>query len=88
MHEIGYKWKAIVPMFVVSRWTLFRRVKKLGLESITELNNVSGEELDFKELHGPAVGRSLAMCYMRQSGLRVQHERVGKALVRVDSENY
>ena len=42
---------------------------------------------DFKGLHGPTVGRSLAMGYLRQCGLRVQQERVAKAVVRVDPEN-
>ena len=38
-------------------------------------------------MRGLAVGRSLAMDYLQQCGLRVQQKRVGKALVRVDSEN-
>ena len=64
-------------MFMVSRWTLFRRVKELGPETITGFSNISDEKLDlkmrdFKELHGLAVGRSLAMGYMRQCGLSVQ----------------
>ena len=42
---------------------------------------------DFKELHGPAVGRSLAMGYLRQFGLRVQQELVAKALARVNPGN-
>ena len=42
---------------------------------------------DFKELHGSTVGRSLAMGYLRQFGLKVQQERIAKALVRVDPEN-
>ena len=77
LHEIGYKWKNIAAMFMVSRWTLFRRVKEHGLETITGFSNISDEKLDlkmrdFKELHGLAVGRSLAMGYMRQCGLSVQ----------------
>ena len=63
--EIGFKWKDIAAMFMVSRWTLFLRLKELGLESITGFSNISDEELDlkmkdFKELHGSTVGRSLA----------------------------
>ena len=63
--EIGFKWKDIAAMFMVSRWTLFLRLKELGLESITGFSNISDEELDlkmkdFKELHGSRVGRSLA----------------------------
>ena len=92
LSEIDYKWKDIVAMFMVLRWTLFRRVKELGLESITGFSNISDEEPalkmeDFKELHGPTVGRSLDMGYLRQCGLRVQQEWVAKALVRVDPES-
>ena len=92
MCEIGYKWKDIAALFMVSRWTLFRRLKERGLESITEFSDVSDEELglkmkDFKELHGSTVGRSLALGYLRQCGLRVQQEPVAKALARVDPEN-
>ena len=92
LRETGYKWKDIAAMFMVSRWTLFQQAKELGLESITGFNNISDEELDlkmrdFKYLHGPAVGRSLAMGYLRECGLRGQQEWVAKALVRVEPEN-
>ena len=92
LRETGYKWKDIAAMFMVSRWTLFQQAKELGLESITGFNNISDEELDlkmrdFKDLHGPAVGRSLAMGYLRECGLRGQQEWVAKALVRVEPEN-
>ena len=46
LHEIGYKWKDIAAMFMVSRWTFFRRVNELGRESITRFSNISDEELD------------------------------------------
>ena len=74
--EIGFKWKDIVAMFMVPRWPLFQQAKELGLESITGFSNISDEELDlkmsdFKDLHGPAVGISLAMGYLREFGLRV-----------------
>ena len=44
--EIGYKWKDIVAMFLVSRWTLFRQAKKFGLESLTGFSNISEKKLD------------------------------------------
>ena len=89
LREIGYKWKDIIAIFMISSWTLFEP----GLKSITGFSNISDEELDlkikdFKELHGPAGGRSLAMCYLRQCGLRVRQEQVTKTLLRVDPEHY
>ena len=99
LHEIGYKWNDIAAMFMVSRWTLFWRVKELGLESITRFSNISDEELvkfqwraselvrDFKDSHRPAVRRSLVMGYLTQFGLRIQQEWIVKAPVRVDSGN-
>ena len=70
LHESGYKWKDIAAIFMASRWALFRPVKELGLESITGFSNISDELLDlkmkyFKELHGPAVGKSLDAGYPR-----------------------
>ena len=42
---------------------------------------------DFKESHEPEVGRSLAMGYLRQFGLRIQQKQVAKALVKADPGN-
>ena len=84
--ELGYSWKDISLMLNVSQWTIYRSVCELHLENVTGFGNISDDDLDqliqhFKQVHGPIVGRSLALGYLRGLGLRVQQERVAKALV-------
>ena len=90
--ELGYSWKEIAEIMLVSRWTIYRRVREFGLETITGCNNISNEELDtiiryFKHSHDITVGRSLILGHLKSLGLRIQHHRVTKSLVRIDPVN-
>ena len=90
--DLGYSWKNIAAMLLVSRWTISRRVKELGIEHVTGFSKIDDNELDelisnFKQQHGFAVGRSLVMGYLRSIRIRIQKNRVTKALVRIDPIN-
>ena len=79
-------------MLNVSRWTVYKIVRELNLENVTELNNISNDNLDqhiqqFKQVHGPIAGQSHALGYLQSLFLCVQQERVAEALVRVDPTN-
>lgn len=92
LRSLGYQWNEIAAMFLVSRWTIYRRVKELGIEELLGYSNMSDDELDtivrnFKASHGIAVGRSLVIGHLRSLGLRVQQNRVTASLVRVDPTN-
>ena len=62
------------------------------MENVTGFSNISDDDLDqhiqhFKQVHGPIAGWFLALEYLRSLDLRVQQERVAKALVRVEPTN-
>ena len=89
--EIGFNWKEISSMLLVSRWTLARRVRELGLEEITGYSAMSDQELDnnvmqCRRTHGQYCGRSMVTGYLQSKGFRVQQKRITDALVRVDPE--
>ena len=92
LKQLGFTWKNIATMLLVSRWTIYRRINQLGLHEVTGYSNLTDEELDniiirFKQEHGISVGRSLVMGHLRSLGLRVQKRRITKALLRIDPRN-
>ena len=79
-------------MFLVSTWTISRRVKELGIEDLLGYSNITDGELDrsvrdFKLSHGISVGRSLVTGHLHSLGIRVQQKRVTESLSRVDPDN-
>ena len=92
LKQLGFTWKNIAAMFLVSRWAIYRRINQLGLHEVTGYSNLTDEELDniiirFKQEHGISVGRSLIMGHLISLGFRVQKRRITKALLRVDPRN-
>ena len=92
LKQLGFTWKNIATVLLVSRWTIYRRINQLGLHEVTGCSNLTDEELDniiirFKQEHGISVGRSLVMGHLRSLGLRVQKRRITKALLRIDPRN-
>ena len=87
--DLGFSWKDIAAMMLVSRWTISRRVDELGLKERTGFSKLTDQELDeivsnFKFHHGLATGRSMVIGHLKSIGIRVQKARVTKSLVRVD----
>ena len=62
--QLGFTWKNIAAMLLVSRWTIYRRINQLGLDEVTGHSNLTDEELDkiirFKQQPGIFVGHSLS----------------------------
>ena len=90
--ELGFSWKEISQLLLVSRWTIYRRVNELGLSDILGYSDISDDQLDelvgnFKRIHGLACGRSMILGHLRSQNIRIQHWRVVKSLVRVDPES-
>lgn len=90
--NIGFTWKDISELFLVSRWTVWRRVKELGIEKFTGYSDINDDELDsivlkIKNDHGSLVGRSLVLGHLKSMGIKVQQRRVNKSLIRVDPES-
>ena len=89
---LGFSWKEISELLLISRWTVYRRVNELGLKDILGYTDIDDDELDnivrnFKQTHGLASGRSMILGHLKSLGIRVQHSRVTKSLVRVDPDS-
>ena len=82
----------MAEILLVSRWTLLRRVREYGIENQTGFSSITDDDLDniirdFKINHGNFCGRSMILGHLSSIGLRVQQQRVSKAIVRVDPVN-
>ena len=89
LKNLGFTWKEIASMLLVSRWTVGRRVKEFGIENITGYSDISDDELDrliinIRNTHGSLVGRSLVTGCLQSQGIRVQRRRIMKSLIRID----
>ena len=92
LRSLGFKWKDISDMLLVSRWTIRRRVIEYGIEEVTGFSQLTNEELDghvryFMQQHGSFVGFSMTSGYLRSLGYRVQRDRIRASIGRVDPSN-
>lgn len=92
LRSLGFKWKHISDMLLVSRWTIRRRVIEYGIEETTGFTNMTDAELDglvqqFMQEHGSLIGCSMISGRLRSLGLRVQRQKVRESIVRVDPVN-
>ena len=90
--SLGFKWKHIADMLLVSRWTIRRRVVEFGLQETTGFSDMSDDEIDslvrqFMQEHGSLVGFSMINGYLRSLGIRLQRQRVRSSIARVDPVN-
>ena len=89
---VGFKWKEVSRLLLVSRWTVWRRVRELGLSEVTGFSNISNEDLDaivstFISIHGHLVGYSMVQGHLHQMGYHIQRHRVRASISRVDPRN-
>ena len=78
---LGFKWKDIAELLLVSRWTLWQRVQALGITEETGFTNVGNTDLDdivraFMNVQGGLVGYSMVRGHLRSIGINVQRERI------------
>ncbi|XP_044183537.1 uncharacterized protein LOC122964112 [Acropora millepora] len=89
---LGFKWKDIAELLLVSRWTLWRRVRELGITEKTGFTNIGNTDLDdivgaFMNVQGSLVGYSMVRGHLRSMGINVQRERIRASISRVDPIN-
>ena len=87
--SLGFSWKQIAGMLLVSRWTLRRRVKALNIEDICGYSNLSDDELDqiirqFVQQHGKFVGYPIVSGHLKSLNIRIQRRRIRESLARID----
>ena len=92
LRSLGFKWKDISDMLLVSRWTIIRRVIEYGIQDVTGFLQLSDEQLDghvpnFMQ-HGNLVGFSMTGGYLQSIGLRAQRDCFRASIGRVDPTNF
>jgi len=92
LRSLGFKWRQISDMLLVSRWTIRRRVVEFGIQETTGFTDITDAELDglvqqFMLEHGSLMGCAMISGRLRSLGLRVQRQRVRESIVRVDPAN-
>ena len=73
---LGFKWKDIAELLLVSRWTLWRRVRALGITEVTGFTNIGNTDLDDIVRAWGLVGYSMVRGQSSSMGINVQRERI------------
>ena len=71
----------IAELLLVSRWTLWRRVRELGISEETGFTIIGNTDLDdivraFMNIQGGLVGYSMVRGHLRSMDINVQRERI------------
>ena len=71
----------IAELLLVSRWTLWRRVRELGISEETGFTIIGNTDLDdivraFMTFQGGLVGYSMVRGHLRSMDINVQRERI------------
>ncbi len=92
LRSVGFKWKEIAQLLLVSRWTVWRRVQELNLVTRTGCSDIEDNQLDiivraFMNIQGSLVGYSMVQGHLRNMGIKVQRDRIRASIKRVDPRN-
>ena len=83
----GYTWTEVANALQVSRTTLWRRLRELGLQ-LKRFTEISDNELDsiMKQIQreNPNCGRQLMCCYLTDRCVHVPRHRSRESVVRTD----
>ena len=79
LRSLGFKWKQISDMLLVSRWIIRRRVVEFGIQETAGFTDITDAELDglvqkFMLEHGSLMGRAMISGRLRSLGL---HRKLG-----------
>ena len=87
MREANFSWKEISEAMLVSRTTLWRRLKQSGY-NFRKHTDISDYELDnilrYLNAHYPHTGLSIICGHLESFGLHIQRRRITDALQRID----
>lgn len=87
LRSTGFTWNEVADSMMVSRATLWRRVRESGL-TLDSFTDVSDRELDaavrdFRSRH-PHCGQVITHGYLNSVGIHVQRYRVRESIARID----
>ena len=88
LRSAGYTWNEIGDAFLVSRSTIWRRLKEAGTNLISRYSEISDNDLDalvydIRQRH-PHSGQNLIQGHLVSMNIHVQRHRIRSALHRVD----
>ena len=88
LRDLGFTWSKIAAMIGVSRITLHRRIRELGLEEETRYSEIDDQELDVfvRTILAllPNSGEVMIRGALRGRGVRIQRSRQRESVQRVD----
>ena len=88
LRDLGFTWSKIAAMIGVSRITLHRRIRELGLEEETRYSEIDDQELDVfvRTILAllPNSGEVMIRGALRGRGVRIQRSRLRESVQRVD----
>ena len=92
LRTLGFKWKEIAQLLLVSCWTLWRRVQELGIVTRTGFSDINNDQLDdiardFMNVQGILVGYSMVEGHLRNMNIKVQRDRVRGCIKRGNPRN-
>ena len=87
---MGFSWANIARLLGVSRMTVYRRRRELGMTT-DELSPISDEQLERQltemRRHHPHYGETLAFGHLRSKGYKVSHSMLRQAIRATDPIN-
>ena len=87
LRDLGFTWSKIAAMIGVSRITLHRRIRELGLEEETRYSEIDEQELDVfvRTILAllPNSGEVMIRGALRGRGVRIQRSRLTELIQRV-----
>jgi hypothetical protein len=92
LRTLGFKWKEIAQLLLVSRWTIWRRVRELDIVARTGFSDIGNDQLDdivraFMNVQGILVGYSMVQGHLRNMNIKIQRDRIRASIKRVDPRN-
>ena len=92
LRSIGFKWNEIAQLLLVSRLTIWHRVRELNIVTTTGFSDIEDDLLDnilrdFMNSQGILVGYSMVQGHLRNMGIKVQRDRIRASIKCVDPRN-
>ena len=90
LRGVGYTWNEVAGALLISRTTLWRKLKESGV-TLEKYATISDDELDQRvralQLHYPHCGLVLLCSLLRTQGIHVQRYRLRDCVLRIDPEH-
>ena len=91
LRTLGFRWKEITQLLLVSHWTLWGRVQEFAIVARSGFWGIGDDELGdvvrvFMNVQGSLVGNSMEG-HLRNMNIKVQRDHVRACMKRIDPRN-